>query len=189
MEIRGLLHLISRRHLIRFGMPDWSTSEKLMVLLAPYQVSLNLFCRNGHWKLFLMVSLHLFISPIMEFLRNHFYGQTDSWFLWMIFQMRFYANDTTLYSSLSKSGIFEVESSDELELDLHSIVEWGDRWLVTYNATKQHCFLSITIEILFWCLWRWMALSCQKRLVFVCLAWPRLIYGLEGCFKESGPPW
>ena len=26
--------------------------------------------------------------------------------------------------------------SGELELDLCSIVEWGDRWLVTFNATK-----------------------------------------------------
>ena len=34
-------------------------------------------------------------------------------------------------------GFFEkVESAGELELDLHSIVEWGDRWLVTFNATK-----------------------------------------------------
>ena len=29
-----------------------------------------------------------------------------------------------------------MESAGELELDLHSIVEWGDRWLVTFNATK-----------------------------------------------------
>ena len=39
---------------------------------------------------------------------------------------------------------------------------------------KRNWFLSITIDTLFWCLWRWMALSCQKRLVFVCLAWPLL---------------
>ena len=30
----------------------------------------------------------------------------------------------------------EVESAGELELDLRSIVEWGERWLVTFNATK-----------------------------------------------------
>ena len=41
------------------------------------------------------------------------------------------ADDTTLYSSLGK-----VESAGELEFDLRSIVEWGDRWLVTFNATK-----------------------------------------------------
>ena len=29
-----------------------------------------------------------------------------------------------------------MESASELELDLRSIVEWGDRWLVTFNATK-----------------------------------------------------
>ena len=48
-----------------------------------------------------------------------------------------YADDTTLYSSLGKSVFLEkVESAGELEFDLHSIVEWGDRWLVTFNATK-----------------------------------------------------
>ena len=48
-----------------------------------------------------------------------------------------YADDTTLYSSLGKSGLFAtVESAGELELDLHSIVEWGDRKLVIFNATK-----------------------------------------------------
>ena len=30
----------------------------------------------------------------------------------------------------------KVESAGELELDLRSIVEWGDKWLVTFNATK-----------------------------------------------------
>ena len=66
-----------------------------------------------------------------------------------------YANDTSFYSSLGKFGFSEkVESAGELELDLRSIVEWGDRWLVTFNATKINCFLSIAIETLFWCLRR-----------------------------------
>ena len=30
----------------------------------------------------------------------------------------------------------KVESAGELELDLCSIVEWVDGWLVTFNATK-----------------------------------------------------
>ena len=48
-----------------------------------------------------------------------------------------YADDTTLYSCLGKAGAFErVESAVELEVDLHSIVEWGNKWLVSFNATK-----------------------------------------------------
>ena len=48
-----------------------------------------------------------------------------------------YSDDTSLYSSLGKSGFFEkVESASEVEFDLRSIVEWGDRLLVTFNATK-----------------------------------------------------
>ena len=50
---------------------------------------------------------------------------------------RIYTDDSTLYSILGKSGLFEkVESADELEFDLRSIVEWGDKWLVTFNANK-----------------------------------------------------
>ena len=48
-----------------------------------------------------------------------------------------YADDTTLYSSLWYICFFEkVESAGELELDLRSIVEWGDKFHVTFNATK-----------------------------------------------------
>ena len=34
----------------------------------------------------------------------------------------------------------KVESTGELELDVRSIVEWGDRWLVTFNGTKTKLF-------------------------------------------------
>ena len=47
-----------------------------------------------------------------------------------------YADDTTVYSSINGSGQFEkVEMAAELEY-LCSIVAWGNRWLVTFNATK-----------------------------------------------------
>ena len=46
-----------------------------------------------------------------------------------------YADDTTLYSSLCKS-VFLDESAGEFELDLRSIVEWDDQWIVTFNTTK-----------------------------------------------------
>ena len=42
----------------------------------------------------------------------------------------------TLYSCFGKSVYWKVESAGELELDLCSIVEWGVRWLVTFNVTK-----------------------------------------------------
>ena len=43
-----------------------------------------------------------------------------------------------LYPSLGKFGFFEkVKSAGELEFDLCSIAEWGDRWLVIFNATKR----------------------------------------------------
>ena len=48
-----------------------------------------------------------------------------------------YADDTTVYSSIGKSDVFEkVESAAELQDDLRGIVEWGNRWRVTFNATK-----------------------------------------------------
>ena len=46
----------------------------------------------------------------------------------MLSRIGIYADDTTLYSSLGKSGIFEkVESVGELERDLCDIVEWGNK--------------------------------------------------------------
>ena len=33
-----------------------------------------------------------------------------------------------------------MESAGELELNLRSIEEWGNRWLVTFNATKMNLF-------------------------------------------------
>ena len=49
-----------------------------------------------------------------------------------------FADDTTLYSSVGKSsGEFEkIEMAADLEADLRSVTEWGERWLVTFNASK-----------------------------------------------------
>ena len=53
-------------------------------------------------------------------------------------RIEIYADDTPLYSILGKSVFFEkVESAGELESDPLSFVEWGDRWLVAFNATKR----------------------------------------------------
>ena len=43
-----------------------------------------------------------------------------------------------LYSSLGKTDnvIDEVEMAADLEDDLRTVVEWGDKWLVTFNASK-----------------------------------------------------
>ena len=42
----------------------------------------------------------------------------------------------TLESFLQERSFEKVESAGELELDLCNIAEWGDRWLVAFNATK-----------------------------------------------------
>ena len=53
-------------------------------------------------------------------------------------EIAIYADDTTLYSCLDKSGdLFEaVELAGLLQRDLGDIVEWGDKWLVSFNSTK-----------------------------------------------------
>ena len=79
-----------------------------------------------------MASLHLIINAGVP--QESVLGST----LFLVFindlpnevlsKIRIYANDTTLYSSLGKSVFFEkVQSAGELELDLHSIMEFGDR--------------------------------------------------------------
>ena len=61
---------------------------------------------------------------------------------------------------VSLNVFVKVKSAGELELDLRSIVEWGDKWLVIFNATKTKLLSSNRHRFL------WI---CQKRLVFVCL--------------------
>ena len=108
-----------------------------------------------------------------------------------------YADDTTLCSSLGKSGFFaKVESAGELELNLRSIVKWGDRWFVTFNATKTKLLsfnrhrdpLLVPVEM------NGIELSEETSFRWLGLAYS--IYGLEamytvhcqGCIKESGLP-
>jgi len=53
-------------------------------------------------------------------------------------EIAIYADDTTLYSCLGKSGdLFEaVELAGQLQRDLGDITEWGDKWLVSFNSSK-----------------------------------------------------
>ena len=67
-------------------------------------------------------------------------------------------NNRNFFFSLHIPGLvslFEnMESAGELELDLCSIVEWGDRWLVTSNATKTMLLSFDRHRDPLWCLWR-----------------------------------
>ena len=48
-----------------------------------------------------------------------------------------YADDSTLYSCLDKPDLFsKVEMAAFLEDDLRTVVEWGQKWLVTFNDSK-----------------------------------------------------
>ena len=59
-------------------------------------------------------------------------------------KLAIYADDTTIYQSLSLprsqkvcSGDWErLELAADLEYDLRSVTEWGERWLVSFNASK-----------------------------------------------------
>ena len=48
------------------------------------------------------------------------------------------ADNTTVYSCLGKTNdVFDkVEMAAELEVDLRTVVEWGDKWLVTFSSSK-----------------------------------------------------
>ena len=56
----------------------------------------------------------------------------------LLCKIAIYADDSTIYSSLDKTkSIFDkVELAADLEVDLRSVVEWGNRWLVSFNAAK-----------------------------------------------------
>ena len=90
---------------------------------------------------------------------------------------------------LSKIGIY---ADDELELDLRSMVEWGDRWLVTFNATKMKLFsfnrhrdlLLVPVEM------NDIDLPEETSFRLLGLTFTQSIYKLhcQGCFKESRLP-
>ena len=46
-----------------------------------------------------------------------------------------YADDITAYSRIQTSDFFDRLDA-ELEEDLRCIVEWGEKWLVSFNAAK-----------------------------------------------------
>ena len=50
--------------------------------------------------------------------------------------VRFVMPDCSTSQNLMFLFFLKVESTGELELNLHSIMEWGDRWLVTFNSTE-----------------------------------------------------
>ena len=56
----------------------------------------------------------------------------------IISKLAIYADDTTIYSCHDKTNsLFDkVEHAAFLEDDLRTVVEWGNDWLVTFNADK-----------------------------------------------------
>ena len=59
-------------------------------------------------------------------------------FLIVFSELAVYPDDTTLYSSLDKTKdlVDKVEMTADIEDDLPTIVEWGQKWLVIFNASK-----------------------------------------------------
>ena len=53
-------------------------------------------------------------------------------------KLAIYADDTTFYSFLGKTIDVraKVEMAADLEDDLRTVVEWGKKWLVSFNASK-----------------------------------------------------
>ena len=55
----------------------------------------------------------------------------------LLSQIAIYADDTTVYDCRGSTDAFSMlEQAGSLELDLGDIVEWGEKWLVTFNAGK-----------------------------------------------------
>ena len=56
----------------------------------------------------------------------------------VLLKIAIYAYDATLYSDCEKvSGMWkQVEMSSDFEFDFRDTVEWGSRWLISFNAGK-----------------------------------------------------
>ena len=86
-ERRGLLHLISKRHSIRFGMLH---KLKAYGVVGPILSILDSFLQEHSLKVVLDGHSSPLISPMLESLKDQFWGQHYSWFLLMTFPIRFH---------------------------------------------------------------------------------------------------
>ena len=59
----------------------------------------------------------------------------------LISKIAIYADDTTLYGTCSNASNLwsHLEMTAELEADLANVVEWGEKWLVSFNPRKTQC--------------------------------------------------
>ena len=58
----------------------------------------------------------------------------------VICDIAIYADDTTVYSKCDKAFDLwqQLELASELEFDLRDTVDWGRKWLIDFNAGKNH---------------------------------------------------
>ena len=61
----------------------------------------------------------------------------------VICDIAIYADDTTLYSKCDQGSVLwqQLELASELESDLRDTVDWGEKWLVDFNAGKTQLVL------------------------------------------------
>ena len=61
----------------------------------------------------------------------------------VIYDIAIYADDTTLYSKCDQASDLwqQLELASELESDLQDTVDWGNKWLVDFNAGKTQLVL------------------------------------------------
>ena len=60
----------------------------------------------------------------------------------VIYDIVFYGDDTTLYSTCDQAfGLWQqLELGSELESDLRDIVDWGRKWLVDFKCWKNSTY-------------------------------------------------
>ena len=61
----------------------------------------------------------------------------------VICDIAIYADDTSLYSKCDQGSVLwqQLELASELESDLRDTVDWGEKWLVDFNAGKTQLVL------------------------------------------------
>ena len=147
IELLGLLtglgllelwHLIYPRLLTGFGMLIFFTKLSLMEFEAIYSALFLLFSVIDDFEWFWMESLHKNIQLMREFLKVPFLVLHFSYFTLMIFlTMLSVILLSMLMILLSILSVIEhLELASELESDLRDTVDWGNKWLVDFNAGK-----------------------------------------------------
>ena len=84
-------------------------------------------------------------------------------------QLAMYADDSTMYTAYPGPLSATSCASTVLNLDLESVINWGNDWLVTFNQRRLNCYLYPGPDPHIFLPWQLIQYHCRSSLTSDCL--------------------